>query len=197
MHNILGAILAGGRSLRMGLPDKFLLLHQGQSLLQRVIHLAQPQVESLVINANGDPRRLTEFQLPVVPDIWADHQGPVAGIISVMAWAQNACQNAPWLVTFAGDTPYFPSDCVATLHQLAKQANLDVVYATSCGRSHYTFALWSMALLPVLQQRFSEGERSLHRLIQSCNSDSVDFSSNPEWFVNLNSPADWALFNAR
>jgi molybdopterin-guanine dinucleotide biosynthesis protein A len=195
LHNTLGAVLAGGQSLRMGLPDKFLLQHQGQSLLQRVINIAKPQVTALVINANGDPQRLTEFQLPVIPDRWPDPEGPLAGIISVMSWAQKACSNAEWLATFAADTPCFPADCVAALHLRARQDSLEVVYASSDDQPHYTFALWSMALLPRLQRYFAQGERSLHGSIHSCSSSSVDFSGDPRWFFNFNSPDDWTKFN--
>jgi len=180
----------------MGRPDKFLLPYHGQSLLQRVIQIAQPQVETLVINANGDPQRLSEFQLLVVPDIWPEHQGPLAGIISVMSWAQNACPNASWLATFAADTPYFPEDCVANLQLHALQQSRQMVYASCGGQPHYTFAVWSTALLPDLQRQFAKGERSLHRFIHSCNSASVDFAGDSRWFFNFNSPADWRQTDA-
>jgi molybdenum cofactor guanylyltransferase len=191
LHNTLGAVLAGGQSLRMGQPDKFLLRHHGQSLLQRVTGTAKPQVATLVINANGDPLRLAEFHLPVIHDLWPDSQGPLAGIISVMSWAQKACQSASWLATFAADTPYFPANCVAALQHRAQERNSDVVYACSNGQSHYTFALWSIALLPHLLRQFAQGERSLHRLIQGCHSANVSFSGDPRWFFNFNEPHDW------
>lgn len=194
MHNILGilgAVLAGGQSLRMGQPDKFLLQYRQQSLLQSVLERARPQVAALVINANGDPLRLADFQVPVIQDLWPDHQGPLAGIISVMSWAQNGCQNPAWLATFAADTPYFPANCVAALHQRAQTENLEVVYASNGGASHYTFALWSTALLPQLMRQFDRGERSLHRIIRDCRSASVSFSGDPRWFFNFNTPADW------
>lgn len=192
LRNILGAVLAGGQSLRMGQPDKFLLHYRQQSLLQSVMDNARPQVEALVINANGDPLRLAEFRVPVIPDLWPDCQGPLAGIISVMSWAQKGCQNPAWVATFAADTPCFPANCVAALHQRAQTEDLEVVYASSSGQAHYTCALWSTALLPYLLRQFGLGERSLHRPIHGCRSAAVDFNGDPRWFFNFNSPADWA-----
>lgn len=199
MHTILGAVLAGGQSQRMGLPDKFLLPLAGQSLLQRVVSTARPQVDTLVISANGDPERLAEFQLPVIADLWPNHPGPLAGIISVMSWAQKACANASWLATFAADTPFFPRDSVATLHRHAQKQNLEIVYAANERQSHYTFALWSLAylteLLPELHQRIARGERSLHKAIESRRSARVIFTGDRRHFFNFNSPDDWTRFS--
>lgn len=104
----LGVLLAGGRSLRMGQTDKFLLQYGDRTLLQHCLERARSQVDDLVISANGDPARLDAYALPVIPDIWPDHPGPLAGIISVMVWAQKARKDYAWLATFATDTPHFP-----------------------------------------------------------------------------------------
>lgn len=197
MSNILGAVLAGGQSLRMGVPDKFLLQYQGRSLLKRVMDQAQSQVNELVINANGDPSRLAEFQRLVIADIWPQHQGPLAGIISVMSWAQKARENTTWIATFAADTPYFPPHLVATLEQRAVEQNLLVAYPVNRGQAHYTFALWSTALLPHLLIRFDQGERSLHGLMATCPSGGIGLEGDPRWFLNINTPDDWRRLESR
>ncbi|HSG56658.1 MAG TPA: NTP transferase domain-containing protein, partial [Paracoccaceae bacterium] len=65
---IAGVILAGGMARRMGGGDKALLEVGGKTLLARVIARLAPQVEGMVLNANGDPARFAEFGLPVVAD---------------------------------------------------------------------------------------------------------------------------------
>ena len=52
---IVGVLLAGGLSRRMGGGDKALRLLGGRPLLDHVIERLRPQVEALVLNANGDP----------------------------------------------------------------------------------------------------------------------------------------------
>ena len=52
-----GLILAGGLGRRMGGGDKPLLPVGGMPMLARVIERLRPQVERLVLNANGDPAR--------------------------------------------------------------------------------------------------------------------------------------------
>ena len=56
---IAGCILAGGLSRRMGGGDKALLPLGGTSMLARVAGRLRPQVDALVLNANGDPARFS------------------------------------------------------------------------------------------------------------------------------------------
>src|ERR1700741_764511 len=62
---IVGAILAGGRAKRLGGGDRGLHLIGGKAILARVIERLRPQVDDLVLNANGDPARFAPFGLPV------------------------------------------------------------------------------------------------------------------------------------
>ena len=74
-----GLLLAGGQSRRMGGGDKALRLLGGVSLLERVIERLRPQVDALVLNANGDPTRFARFGLAVVADSVPGFAGPLAG----------------------------------------------------------------------------------------------------------------------
>ena len=83
--NIVGLLLAGGQSRRMGGGDKALRLLGGRSLLERVIDRLRPQATALVLNANGNPARFAACGLPVVADSIPDFAGPLAGILA-RAW---------------------------------------------------------------------------------------------------------------
>ena len=82
--NITGVILAGGLARRMGGVDKGLIDLRGQPLVAHVIAALEPQVENIIISANRDLDRYTEFGYPVVTDTLPDHPGPLAGILSSM-----------------------------------------------------------------------------------------------------------------
>ena len=84
-----GVLLAGGLARRMGGGDKSLLELEGQRILDRVISRARPQVDALVLNANGDPDRFREYNLPVASDVIGDFAGPLAGILTGMDWARR------------------------------------------------------------------------------------------------------------
>jgi molybdenum cofactor guanylyltransferase len=51
-EDVVGVLLAGGKSSRMGGGDKCLLPLGGQPMLAHVIDRLRPQVSDLVINAN-------------------------------------------------------------------------------------------------------------------------------------------------
>ena len=76
---VVGLLLAGGLSRRMGGGDKALRLLGGVSLLDRVVERMRPQVAALVLNANGDPARFGRFDLPVVADSVTGFAGPLGG----------------------------------------------------------------------------------------------------------------------
>ncbi|HYC24435.1 MAG TPA: NTP transferase domain-containing protein, partial [Roseiarcus sp.] len=65
--SILGVVLAGGRSTRMG-TEKALVEFGGKPLIAWMIDRLSRQVAAIAISANGDPRRFARFELPVIAD---------------------------------------------------------------------------------------------------------------------------------
>lgn len=114
-HALVGCILAGGLARRMGGGDKPLLTLDGLPMLSHVIARLAPQVETMLLNANGDPARFQDFGLPVAPDPVEGFAGPLAGVLAGLTWARANAPQAEGIVTVAGDTPFFPRDLVAKL----------------------------------------------------------------------------------
>lgn len=189
--DILGALLAGGQSQRMGKPDKFFLRYRGKPLLLHAIERARPQVSRLIIAANGDLSRFNNYYLTTIRDQSTASHGPLAGIISAMTWGQKASLPFKWLATFASDTPHFPDDCVSRLMQHAQAEGLDVVVPRAGGRLHYAFALWSCACYPRLVTELEHGRRALKHAIQALAWGEVDFGQHNQAFFNVNTPKDW------
>ena len=75
MTQAVGVILAGGQARRMGGGDKGRLLLEKKSLFQHVINRLAPQVDRIVLNANGNPDRFKDLSLPVIADNFGDHAG--------------------------------------------------------------------------------------------------------------------------
>ncbi len=142
---IVGVILAGGRSVRMGGGDKCLLELDGRPLLSHVIERLRPQVAAIVLNANGEPSRFDGFGLPVVADRNGDDKGPLAGILAGMGWAREHMPEATFIATAAADTPVFPEDLVARLSG-ATGDEPRIAIARSAGRDHPTFGLLPIRL---------------------------------------------------
>jgi molybdopterin-guanine dinucleotide biosynthesis protein A len=191
---IVGLLLAGGQSRRMGGGDKALRLLRGKSLLERVIGRVRPQVDAVVLNANGDPARFAKFGLPVVADNVPDFAGPLAGVLAGLDWTAAQRPDCPFIVSVATDAPFLPVDLVARLAAELEAAAADLACAASAGRTHPVFGLWPVRLRGDLRRAVvEEGIRKVdqwtarHRLV------TVPFADRPiDPFFNANRPEDLA-----
>ena len=190
--NVLGLLLAGGQSRRMGGCDKALRLLGGVSLLDRVIARFRPQVGALVINANGDPARFAGFGLPVTADSVPDFAGPLAGVLAGLDWAAAHQPDCEFVASVATDAPFLPHDLVVRLVQGVREAGADLACAASGERAHPVFGLWPMRLREDLRHAVVvEGIRKVdawtgrHKLV------TVSFADRPvDPFFNANRPED-------
>lgn len=189
---VVGIILAGGLARRMGGGDKCLLPLAGKTLLQRTVERAQPQVDTLLLNANGNSLRFARTRLPVIADIYPNNLGPLAGIHAGMVWMRNHRPDVEWMASFASDSPFFPTDLTAKLFSAANASPSSLVIAKSNNRTHPIFALWHSSLLEKIAAQLQTGDAPrLQEWASQQNAIEVDFSS-PDYdpFFNINTPQD-------
>lgn len=158
---IVGVLLAGGQSRRMGGGDKCLLELAGKPLLTHVIERLKPQTSTLVLNANGDLERFSEFNLPTVADPVEGFAGPLAGVLAGFTWAREHAPDARWIVTAATDTPFFPQELVLRLLDATKGQYPAIALASSNERMHPVFGLWPVALADDLREALESGTRKV------------------------------------
>src|SRR5215475_10882643 len=142
---VVGLLLAGGLSRRMGGGDKCLRPLDGRPILDRIVERVQPQVKHLVLNANGDPARFAAYDLPVVADSVAGFAGPLAGVLAGLDWAAANAPDCPWVASVPTDAPFLPSDLVDRLAAAVEQG-ADLACAASGGQSHPVVGLWPVRL---------------------------------------------------
>lgn len=187
-------ILAGGQATRMGGGDKGRLMLGNQSLIQRVIDRITPQVDAVVLNANGNLNRFSDLGLPVVPDSIGGFPGPLAGVLAGMDWAAE--HGYDWLISVAADTPSFPLDLVERLGQVDTPIALAATPDPDRGRlPQPTFGRWPVALRHDLRAALNEGVRKIRQWTQAQGETLVVFDEND--FFNINTPDDlaWAEQN--
>jgi molybdopterin-guanine dinucleotide biosynthesis protein A len=141
-----GVLLAGGLARRMGGGDKPMRQIGGRTILARVIARLNPQCDGLILNANGDPARFSNFGLPVIADTVADFPGPLAGILAALDWAAANRPGVEFILSAAADCPFLPRDLVARLHHARAEENAQLAVAASDGQSHPVIGLWSVGL---------------------------------------------------
>jgi molybdenum cofactor guanylyltransferase len=165
-QTIVGVILAGGLSRRMfeGAKvqgDKALLDLGDGTMLDAVIERLAPQVDQIVINANGDPKRFEDFDLPVVRDTVGGFIGPLAGVLAGMRWAATHAPEAQFIATVSADAPFLPDDLVARF-EVALDGKLgSIAVAQSADGLHPVIGLWPVALANDLEAALTSGVRKV------------------------------------
>jgi molybdopterin-guanine dinucleotide biosynthesis protein A len=188
----LGLLLAGGLARRMGGGDKPLRTIAGRTILAHVVERLGPQCESLLINANGDPARFSDYGLPVVADSVPDFAGPLAGILAGLDWMAQHRPGLSWMVSVAADTPFIPRDLVARLHRARAELNVPLACAASGGWTHPVIGLWPLALREDLRHALTvEDERKIDRWTARHGCASAEWPVDPvDPFFNANRPED-------
>ncbi|MBX9930419.1 MAG: molybdenum cofactor guanylyltransferase MobA [Methylobacterium sp.] len=194
MAEVLGVILAGGLSRRMGGGDKPLMQLADRTLLDWVRERFAPQCGAgVILNANGDPGRFTGFPGAIVPDGVPGHPGPLAGILAALDHAAAHHPDVTHVASVTGDAPFLPLDLVARLKAGLGQA--PIAMAASGGRQHFTTALWSVCLTDDLRTALVEREeRRVGSYLARHGATAVEWSAKPvDPFLNVNTPEDLVL----
>ncbi|MCL4105103.1 UNVERIFIED_CONTAM: hypothetical protein GTU68_018810 [Idotea baltica] len=176
----------------MGGGDKATIILGGLTMLDRIIDRFGPQVDRLVLNANGDPDRFTEFGLPVIPDTLDDYPGPLAGVLAGMEYA--ALHHFDYIATVAADTPFFPADFVTSLIETRDMDRKPIALAASDedGRivRHPTFGIWPVSYRHDLKEALEEGLRKVVLWTDKHGAAQHVFPTGA--FFNVNTPEDLA-----
>ena len=185
---IIGAIIAGGQSRRMGGREKAFLELDSKPVILHVIEQFEPQVDQLVINANGEPARFSEFGLEVVPDVFTSLTTPLAGLHAALRFTKSV--DADMLMTVPSDTPFLPFDLAAKL--LENTIASGAAIAASGGQEHYIIGAWKTELLNDLDLAIAKDH--LFRVkdwTRRTSAQRVEWPVEPyDPFFNVNTPED-------
>ena len=191
---IAGAVLAGGRSSRMGATKAFALL-AGRPLLAHVLDRLRPQTARVYLNARDDSDRWRAFGCPLVedPPEWRG-AGPLAGIAAALTRA--AAEGFAWLATAPCDAPFLPLDLVAKL-AAPIGSGAPAAVAAGPGGLEPLFALWPVAALGQIEAALA-GQAGPSRVLHEMGAARVSFGSSTEAdpFANLNTPEELAAAEA-
>jgi len=149
-HNILGAILAGGQSKRMG-KDKLFLELNNKKLIEHTLDKVKKYLKKIIIITNQDNKFFFENNLTTVKDCIEGQLGPLVGILTAMKWAKENLSKCSWIATFPCDTPFFPESIIKNFIEESEKKESLILCASSHGRKHNIFGLWSLDLYDKLK----------------------------------------------
>jgi molybdopterin-guanine dinucleotide biosynthesis protein A len=182
---ITGAILAGGRALRMGGVDKGLLEFKGVPLIQHAIWQLRPQVGEVVINANRSLDTYARLGLRIVTDAGAcrtEYAGPLAGMLAAMRTART-----PWVAVVPCDAPRLPPDLVVRLYSNIGAA--PAAAAKTADGLQPVICLLRATLADALEAALCSGMRKAEQWLRAIGTTEVVFEDAAA-FANLNTAQD-------
>lgn len=198
---VVGILLAGGTSSRMGGGDKCLRPLGGSPILAHIIERLTPQVSGMILNANGDFGRFAQFGLTVVEDSVAGHAGPLAGVQVGLQWIRQNRPDIAYGVTVATDTPFLPADLVQRF--LAVQGDRPALaVARSAAGVHPVVGLWPVTLADDIDDSLKRGLHKVGGFTAQHGAIEVPFppvtigGTEIDPFFNINRPEDLALAEA-
>jgi molybdopterin-guanine dinucleotide biosynthesis protein A len=188
---ILGAIIAGGQSTRMGGREKSFIKLDGATLLDRTLSRLRFQVDDVIINANGDAQRFAAAGALVVEDILTDVGTPLAGLQAALYYGANNSYDA--VVTVPSDAPFLPLDLVERLLEGGEVTGAAI--ARSGGQDHYLTGIWTTAMAKPLGRLIeTEGMKRVQDFAIRAKAEKVVWAALPhDPFFNINTPEELSL----
>lgn len=180
--NAAGAVLAGGRSSRMG-RTKALIPVAGVPMAERVADAMVAAGCAPVVLAGGDPVELAPLGRRVVPDAPPGGHGPVAGVraaLDALAAVAEAVVVAPC------DVPDVSAAVFTTLLDAFRSGRPDVAVASTT-RLEPAIAVWSTSCRHRVAGAVDSGTRALHELLAGLDVVEVALVGP---LANVNTPAD-------
>ena len=188
ISDVTGVLLAGGKSKRMGLDKRFLLVG-GQQLYDRSLAVLRSVFQEVrIVIAQDSPPMAAD--VPVLRDLVPD-SGTLGGIFTGLQEAGTA-----YVFVVACDMPFLNAGVIRYLVSLKDQADAVIV------RLHHgvqpTHAVYSRLCLPVFEEMVRTGRLRVQECIShpSMKVRLVEYEElreiDPEGhsFLNVNTPAD-------
>lgn len=175
-------MLAGGRGQRMGGRDKGLIDWQGRPLIAHVHAVVRGLSDDLIVSCNRNQQVYQRYAEHCVSDAEAGFPGPLAGVLAGLAVARHG-----WVVVLACDAPRVDQVLVNDLRRAALVAN-SAAMVRQGGYWQPMFSVLPRASLPLLEQAWSAGERSLQRALLGAPVAAVDCAEEDCRLNNFNSP---------
>ena len=187
--NILGTVLAGGKSQRFG-EDKSQVKLDGKVLIDYILNEISDEFKEILIVSNNKIKFKNSDNISIIGDLKKD-QGPLGGVLSAMKWIKEKKKDYKWISTFPVDTPFFKKEILQNfLHEINfEESNL--FFIKSNNTRHNIFGIWSIDLMEKLEEDLNNGERKVELWANSVGVKVINMEFiNEDPFFNINTKDD-------
>ena len=188
-NNILGVVLAGGKSQRFG-EDKSQVKLNDKFLIDYILSEIIDQFDEILIVSNNPIKFKDSTKISITKDI-IEGLGPLGGILTAMKWIKNNKKVYKWISTFPSDTPFFTKNELKIFYEKINIKKNKLFFIKNKNTRHNIFGLWSMDLLDKLESDIQKGERKVELWADSVDVEiiNVDYKEKDPFF-NINTKED-------
>ena len=188
-NNILGTVLAGGKSQRFG-EDKSQVKLAGKLLIDHMLTEIINEFKELLIVSNNKISFHNSEKISIIED-FEKGLGPLGGVLSAMKWIKEKQKDYKWIATFPVDTPFFKRQILKDFIQNINFNESDLFFIKSNNTRHNIFGLWSINLLDKLEKDLNNGERKVELWANNTGVKIINMEfSNNDPFFNINTKED-------
>jgi len=189
-NNILGVVLAGGKSQRFG-SDKTLVKFGDKSLIEHTVSKIENNFKEILIVSNSDKNAFKKNNIFLTKDIIDGYLGPLVGVLSAMDWVLKNNKNYKWIATFPCDTPLFDQSVVEKIISYTNKTNKKLCFLKNNNKRHNIFGLWSVELKDTLLKDIEKGFRKVENWANKIGCEIIEINSENNYnFLNINTKED-------
>ena len=187
--NILGVVLAGGKSQRFG-EDKCQVKLGDKLLIDYILSEIIDEFKEVLLISNNKIKYINSNKISLVEDT-KKGLGPLGGILTAMKWIRQNNKNYKWISTFPSDTPFFKKKILNNFLEEIKDYEGKLFFINSNDTRHNIFGLWSIDLLERLEKDLDNGERKVEMWANKIGVKSINMKfENKDPFYNINTKED-------
>jgi molybdopterin-guanine dinucleotide biosynthesis protein A len=168
--------------------DKALLPFRGSTLVETVAFAVSQAVPSTKLV--GGEGRYGGLGYPVIPDLYPG-EGPLGGVLTALHHTA-----ADWNLVVACDMPELTAEFLAGLLDAAEARDCYILAPAGPGGDLEPLcAVYHQTAQPALQRAFDRGLRQMKAALQEARAVTL-FVPDLARFQNVNTPGDWARYDA-
>lgn len=189
-NNILGVVLAGGKSLRFG-QDKSQVKLGDKILIDYILNEIIDQFNEILVIANKQITFMNSKKISIINDYQKD-LGPLGGVLTAMKWIQNNKKTYNWISTFPTDTPFFTKKELIKFYKNINYTESKLFFMKSGNTRHNIFGLWSIDLINSLEKDLLNNEKKVETWAnkKGVRTIEIDFNDKDPFF-NINTIEDY------
>ena len=188
-NNILGTVLAGGKSQRFG-EDKSQVFLKGKLLINYILDEIIDEFREMLIVSNYNIKFNDFEKITLIEDIQKD-LGPLGGVLSSMKWIKNNNRDYQWVSTFPTDTPFFKKEIFQEFVNKIDFEKGKLFFIKSNNMRHNIFGLWSIDLMDKLEEDLKKGVRKVEDWADSVGVNIIEMEFDKiDPFFNINTRED-------